>query len=107
MLSLVIRMESLGFSQGCLLKIQFPVFNGEDLQLWRSRCESYFEMYGVETIIWVKVASMHLEAPTSRWLQSVEHHVRQVNWGEFCSLIHNRFGCDQHEALIRQLFHIR
>jgi hypothetical protein len=27
--------------------------------------------------------------------------------GEFCSMIHDRFDRDQHEALIRQLFHIR
>jgi hypothetical protein len=27
--------------------------------------------------------------------------------GEFCSMIHDRFDHDQHEALIRQLFHIR
>jgi hypothetical protein len=29
--------------------------------LWRSRCERYFDMYGVESSIWVKVAVMHLE----------------------------------------------
>jgi hypothetical protein len=25
----------------------------------------------------------------------------------FCTMVHDRFGRDQHEALIRQLFHIR
>jgi hypothetical protein len=59
-------------SQGRLPKIQFPVFNGEDPQLWKSRCESYFEMYGVESMIWVKVASMHLKGPSTHWLQSAE-----------------------------------
>jgi hypothetical protein len=29
-------------------------------------------MYGVESVIWVKVASMHLEGPATRWLQSAE-----------------------------------
>lgn len=28
-------------------------------------------------------------------------------WSAFCRLIHERFGCDQHEMLIRQLFHIK
>jgi hypothetical protein len=27
-------------------------------------------------------------------------------WSEFCVMIHDRFGHDQHEALIHQLFHI-
>jgi hypothetical protein len=34
--------------QGHLPKLQFPVFWGEDPQLWKSRCKNYFEMYGVE-----------------------------------------------------------
>jgi hypothetical protein len=27
---------------------EFPVFAGEDPQLWKSHCENYFEMYQVE-----------------------------------------------------------
>lgn len=30
-----------------------------------------------------------------------------MSWEEFCGLIHDRFGKEQHESLIRQLFHIR
>jgi hypothetical protein len=41
--------DSVRASQGWLPKLQFPVFNGEDPQLWRSRCETYFDIYGVET----------------------------------------------------------
>jgi hypothetical protein len=93
--------------QGKLPKMQFPVFNGEDPQLWRSRCESYFDMYGVELSLWVQVASMHLEGLAARWLQSVERRLKHANWHEFCSLIHDRFGRDQHDALIHQLFHMR
>jgi hypothetical protein len=67
--------EAMRSSQGRLSKIQFLLFNGDDPQLWRSRCESYFEIYGVESVIWVKVASMHLEGLATRWLQSVERRV--------------------------------
>jgi hypothetical protein len=41
--------------QGRLPKIQFPVFSGEDPQFWRTRCENYFDMYGVESPLWVRV----------------------------------------------------
>jgi hypothetical protein len=40
--------DSARASQGHLLKLQFLVFGGGDPQLWRSRCENYFEMYAVE-----------------------------------------------------------
>jgi hypothetical protein len=58
--------ESIRASQGKLPKIQFPSFNGKDPQLWKSHCDSYFEMYTMEYILWVKVASMHLEGTTVR-----------------------------------------
>jgi hypothetical protein len=35
-------------AQGRLSKLNFPVFFGEDPQLWKFRCENYFEMYEVE-----------------------------------------------------------
>jgi hypothetical protein len=90
-----------------LPKILFPMFVREDPQLWRSRCENYFEMYDVESNLWVRVASMHLEGPAAHWLQSVERRVKQVGWDAFCAMIHDRFGHDQHETLIHQLFHIK
>jgi hypothetical protein len=93
-------------SQGKLTKVQFLVFNREDPQLWRSRCENYFEMYGVESSLWIKVASMHLEGAAAHWFQSTKWRLCQASWDSFCTLIHDCFGRDQHEALIHQLFHI-
>jgi hypothetical protein len=69
-------MESVRASQGRLTKLQFPVFNGDEPQLWHSRCENYFDMYGVEQHLWVRVALMHLEGPTTHWLQFVEHRLK-------------------------------
>jgi hypothetical protein len=64
-------------------------------------------MYGVEESLWVWVGWMHMEGTTARWLQSVEHRIREASWTTFCAMIHDRFGRDQHEDIIRQLFHIR
>jgi hypothetical protein len=72
-------------SQGRLPKIQFPVFNGEDPQLWKSRCESYIKMYRVESSLWIEVSTMHLEGVVACWFQSVEHRVRGMSWEEFCA----------------------
>jgi hypothetical protein len=58
----------------------------------------------VESNLWVKVALMHLEGPVARWFQSAERCLCQIDWGEFCSVLHERFGRDQHEALIRKFF---
>jgi hypothetical protein len=37
----------------------------------------------------------------------VNHHIYKATWNELCSGIHDRFGRDQHDSLIRQLFHIK
>jgi hypothetical protein len=87
--------------------MHFPKFEGENPKLWQSRCENYFDMYYVDPHIWVRVATMHFDGPAACWLQSVNHRIRTTTWTELCSWIHDRFGRDQHEALIRQLFHIK
>jgi hypothetical protein len=81
-------------SQGRFPKLHFPVFNGEDPQLCKSRCKCYFEMYGVEQSLWIHVAFMHFEAAAARWLQSVECKIMDVSWDRFCSMVHDRFGRD-------------
>jgi hypothetical protein len=50
---------------------------------------------------------MHFEGAATLWWQSVERELHDTSWEEFCSQLHERFGRDQHEALIQQLFHIR
>jgi hypothetical protein len=64
-------------------------------------------MYSVESSVWVRVATVHFEGAATRWLQSVDHRIRSALWSEVCSWIHDRFGHDQHESLVRQLFHIK
>ncbi|XP_062198590.1 uncharacterized protein LOC133901296 [Phragmites australis] len=90
-----------------LPKMNFPEFDGENPKLWQSRCENYFDMFGVDPSMWIKVASMHLKGVAARWLQSVERRVRTATWSQFCEMVHMRFGRDQHELLLRQLFQIR
>jgi hypothetical protein len=57
--------------------------------------------------MWIKVASMQFIGPAARWLQSVESRIIHISWGEFGRLVLERFGKDQHQLLLRQLFHVR
>lgn len=40
-------------------------------------------------------------------MQSIENKAKYITWDVFCKLVHDRFGRDQHEILVRQLFHIK
>jgi hypothetical protein len=86
---------------GKLPKMNFPIFDPDHPKLWQSCCETYFYMYGVDQSVWVRVASMHFEGPAAQWLQSMNHRIRSATWTELYSWIHDRFGRDQHESLIR------
>jgi hypothetical protein len=69
--------------------------------------KKYFEMYATEEMVWVKVATMYFEGVAGRWLQSVEPRLPSLLWVQFCRLVRDRFGREQHELVIRKLFHIR
>lgn len=58
-------------------------------------------------MVWVKISTMHFTVAASRWLQTVETRLKSSSWHEFCAIILARFGRDQHELLIRNLFHIK
>jgi hypothetical protein len=92
---------------GGLPKINFPVFDGSSPKLWQKQCEDYFYMYATEEIVWVKVATMHFQGVAARWLQSVEHQLSSLTWRQFFQYVHDRFGRERHELVIRKLFHIR
>jgi hypothetical protein len=64
-------------------------------------------MYDVHPCVWIKVSIRQFDGRAARWLQSVERRLKQLSWNEFCALLHDRFGREQHESLIRQLFHIK
>jgi hypothetical protein len=96
-----------GKNLGSLPKLNFPSFDGENPKLWMTRCEDYFLMYSVDPRMWIKVASMQFIGPAARWLQSVESRIIHISWGEFGRLVLERFGKDQHQLLLRQLFHVR
>jgi hypothetical protein len=92
---------------GNLPKLNFPLFDGTNPKLWQSKCEKYFHMYATEASMWVEVAIMHFEGVADRWLQSIEPQIASMSWCQFCQYIQDRFGREQHELVIRKLFHIR
>jgi hypothetical protein len=92
---------------GRLPKLNFPTFDGSDPKLWLSRCIDYFELYEVERCRRIMVATMHFVPPASHWLPSVDSKLKTCSWLQFTSLLLDRFGRDQHEALVRQLINIK
>jgi hypothetical protein len=43
-----------------LPKLDFPSFDGDNPQFWKTKCEKYFDVYGVQKELWVRVATLQL-----------------------------------------------
>jgi hypothetical protein len=89
-----------------LPKFNFPTYDGDTTKLWITQAEDYFDMYGVPSYLWVKVAGMHFNGAAKCWIQSLDRPSK-IPWTEFCKLLLDRFARDQHETLLRQMFHIQ
>jgi hypothetical protein len=50
---------------------------------------------------------MHFEGAPLYWVQAMEYRIREMDWESLCVALNTRFGRDQHNALIRQFYHIR
>jgi hypothetical protein len=90
-----------------LPKLLFPLFDGRHPRLWINHCEVYFEMYQVDTTSWVKIASMHMAPAIACWFQAVLLRHPKLSWPLFCQLLHEHYGKDQYQLLLRQLFRIQ
>ena len=91
---------------GRLPKFPFPTFHGENIRLWISNAKDYFDMYQVESHLWLKIAKQQFKDTAARWIQSIEPLLKSLDWPTFCCMLHERFGCDQHQILIHRMFHI-
>lgn len=84
----------------------FPKFDGTNPHYWVKQCETYFDVYAVETL-WVKLASMNLTGSASLWFQTLQTPIEKLTWDSFVQYACNRFDKDEHNLLSRQFFHIR
>lgn len=55
-----------------------PQFNGDNPQMWKANCETYFDVYGIHPQNWVKVATLNFCGNAAFWLQSVRSQLAGV-----------------------------
>ena len=87
--------------------MSFPVFDGENPQLWKDLCEQYFTVFNIQESYWVQMATLNFSPSTAVWLQAVRKKLLGCTWEAFCSTLCVRFGRDRHQQLIRQFYAIK
>ena len=88
------------------LRADLPRFNGVNPRLWQNRCEDQFKLWNTPPHRWISLATSQFEGAAARWLESVQRKSPNISWSEFCCNLQSRFGRNQHQTLLRQLFRI-
>lgn len=86
--------------------MELPRFDCTNPHLWQTRCEDYFQLWGTPMALWIPYASAQFVDAAARWLESFQRRFPRATWPEFCQVLLARFSRNQHQNLIRQLFHI-
>uniref|UniRef100_A0A453EKP7 Retrotransposon gag domain-containing protein n=1 Tax=Aegilops tauschii subsp. strangulata TaxID=200361 RepID=A0A453EKP7_AEGTS len=87
--------------------MDFPSFDGDNPQFWRSRCDKYFDVYGVQPDLWVRVATLHFTGNAARWLQLQESQSTSFTWEALCAALCSKFGREQYQKHLRQFHSLR
>jgi hypothetical protein len=87
--------------------MDFPKFAGDNPKFWQARSEDYFAMFDTDPNLWIAVAAMQFEGKVAQWMASVQHKFVRACWQEFCVAVLHHFGKNQHQSLVRRLYHLR
>uniref|UniRef100_A0A453HQ76 Retrotransposon gag domain-containing protein n=1 Tax=Aegilops tauschii subsp. strangulata TaxID=200361 RepID=A0A453HQ76_AEGTS len=87
--------------------MDFPSFDGENPQFWKTRCEKYFDVYGVAPELWVRVATLNFTGNVARWLQRHQFQSASFTWESLCTALCSKFGRERYQAHLRQFNNLR
>ena len=76
-------------------KVDFPRFNGEDLNGWLYKCHQFFEVDDTPPEMKVKLATINLEGRALRWHQNWVKYKKgttNVAWEDYVKALDDRFG---------------
>jgi hypothetical protein len=82
-------------------------FDGANLKLWQRRSEEYFHRWHTPMHQWVSNSSSLFVGDAAMWLEAYLHQNPRPPWQEFVAGVIASFGRNQHQTLVRRLFHIR
>lgn len=76
-------------------KVDFPRFNGDDLNGWLYKCQQFFEVDATPAETMVKLAAINLEGRALQWHQNwikYKKGTTNVSWAEYVQALEGRFG---------------
>jgi hypothetical protein len=86
--------------------VELPQFDGSNLKLWQRLCVEYFQHWQTPEAQWVSYASGQFIGAAATWLEAYLQQSPDSLWVDFPAAVVVRFSMNQHQILVRRLFHI-
>ncbi|KAJ0765569.1 putative retrotransposon gag domain-containing protein [Helianthus annuus] len=85
-------------------KIEFPKFNGSEVEDWACRCEHFFDVDDTPENFKVRFAAINLEGKAMKWhsayLKTSVKPISEITWSEYSRNIIDRFSTNLfHDAM--------
>jgi hypothetical protein len=88
-------------------RVELMQFDGANPKLWQRRSEEYFHRWHTPMHQWVSDSLSLFIGDAATWLEAYLHQNPRPPWQEFVAAVIARFGRNQHQTLVRRLFHIQ
>jgi hypothetical protein len=75
--------------------------------LWKDKCESYFDIFGVSEALKPRFAALNFYGPAEAWLQTYELRDRVSSWEMLHAVVCDRFDKDQYQLHMKQLDNLK
>lgn len=88
-------------------RVELPSFEGSNPKLWQRRCEEYFQRWGTHEALWITYSTNQFTGVATTWLEAYPNKFPKSTWSEFVKAVQARFMRNQHQILLRRLYHIQ
>ena len=72
--------------------MNFPRFNGKNPQIWKDKCQDYFQLMNIPESMWATAASLHMDDNAENWLQVYKLKNGLGTLQELMAAVEQKFG---------------
>jgi hypothetical protein len=85
------------------LRLEFPRFDGEDLEGWCYRASQFFDCYYMSDSQRFTISSFNMEGKALVWFQDMRNCNNLTTWNEFTKALQIRFGRSSYDDPMKSL----
>lgn len=86
-----------------LVRVDFPRFDGDDLETWCCRAKQFFELYNTPVEQRLSITSFHMDGRALVWFRELRASNLVTTWPEFIRSMKVHFGSGSYDDLMEKL----